>query len=81
VELVGGTGASDSPKVTAAMVTGDGRSGQATAVAIQIASELESERGERVRAGLGWFDRPRPKPGGPVGPAGQMGQIGFGQLA
>jgi hypothetical protein len=73
VELVGGAGASDSPKVSAAMVTGDGRSGQAMAAAIQIASELESERRERVRAGLGRFDRPRPEPVGPVGPAGQMG--------
>jgi hypothetical protein len=46
-------GASISPKVATAEATGDGRSGQATAAVIQIASELERERGERVRAGLG----------------------------
>jgi hypothetical protein len=34
VEMVGGAGASDSPKVAAAMVTGDGRSGQAAAAVI-----------------------------------------------
>jgi hypothetical protein len=46
-----GAGASDSPKVAAAMVAGVGRSGQAAAAAIQIA------RGERERCaseGLGW---------------------------
>jgi hypothetical protein len=56
------------------------------AAAIQIASELERERGERVRAGLGRFDRPRPEPVGlaepsrPVGPAGHLGQTGLGKL-
>jgi hypothetical protein len=44
VELIGGAGASDSPKVAAAMVTGGGRSSQAMAAAIQIASEPERER-------------------------------------
>jgi hypothetical protein len=61
--------------VAAAMVTGDGRSGQATA--IQFARELDGWERERVRAGLGRFDRPRPEPVGlakPSGPAGQLGQ-------
>jgi hypothetical protein len=92
VELVGGAGASDSPKVAAAMVTGGGRSGQAMAAAIQIASQRarERERGEWGWAGsvwptqtrASWFSRARWAgwASRPVGPAGQMGQIGFGQL-
>jgi hypothetical protein len=74
------------PKVAAVIIAGVGRNGRATAEAIQIASELESEREGRVGAGLGRFDRPRPEPGWfsrarwagwasrPVGPAGQLGQ-------
>jgi hypothetical protein len=53
VELVEGAVVSISPKVAIAEATGDGQSGQATAAVIQIASELERERGERVRARLG----------------------------
>jgi hypothetical protein len=60
VELVEGAVASDFPKVATAMATRDGRSGQAMAAAIQIASELERERGERVRAGLGRLTDPDP---------------------
>jgi hypothetical protein len=60
VELVEGAVASISPKVVTTEATGDGRSGQATAAAIQIASELERERGERVRAGLGRLTDPDP---------------------
>jgi hypothetical protein len=60
VELVGGAEASDSPKVAAAMVTGGGRSGQATAAAIQFASGLERERVRRV--GLGWVGLTDPDP-------------------
>jgi hypothetical protein len=43
-ELVGGTGASDSPKVAAAKVAGVGQSGQAAATAIQIARGAMRER-------------------------------------
>jgi hypothetical protein len=53
-------GASISPKMATAEATLDGRSGQATAAAIQIANELERERGERVRAGLGQLTNPDP---------------------
>jgi hypothetical protein len=60
VEIEEGAVASISPKVATAEATGDGRSGQATAAAIQIASELERERGERVRAGLGRLTDPDP---------------------
>jgi hypothetical protein len=60
VELVEGAVGSDSPKVATVMATGDGRSGQATAAVIQIASELERESGERVRAGLGRLIDPDP---------------------
>jgi hypothetical protein len=60
VELVEGAVASDLPKVATAMATGDGRSGQATAAVIQIASKLERERGERVRVGLGRLTDPDP---------------------
>jgi hypothetical protein len=60
VELVEGAVESDLPKVATAMATGDGRSGQATAAAIQIVSELERERGERVRVGLGRLTDPDP---------------------
>jgi formylmethanofuran:tetrahydromethanopterin formyltransferase len=60
VEIEEDAGASVSPKVAMAEATEDGRSGQATAVAIQIASELERERGERVRAGLGRLTDPDP---------------------
>jgi hypothetical protein len=60
VELVEGAVASDLPKVATAMATGDGRSGQVTAAAIQFARELESERGERVRVGLGRLTDPDP---------------------
>jgi hypothetical protein len=59
VELVEGVVVSNLPKVATAMATGDGRSGQATA-AIQITSELERERGERVRAALGRLTDPDP---------------------
>jgi hypothetical protein len=55
-ELVGGAGASDSPKVAAAMVAGVGRSGQAAVTEIQIARGATRER-ERERCaseGLGW---------------------------
>jgi hypothetical protein len=47
VELVGGAGASDSPKVAAAMVAGVGRNGQATATAttIQIARGVDGREG------------------------------------
>jgi hypothetical protein len=58
--------------VATTMVAGDGRNGRATAEAIQIASELESERERRVGAGLGRFDRPRPEPAG----LGQSGRLG-----
>jgi hypothetical protein len=58
VGLVEGAVASISPKVAAAEANGDGRGSQATAAAIQIASELERERGERVRAGLGRLTDP-----------------------
>jgi hypothetical protein len=80
VELVEGAVASDSPKVETAMATGDGRSGQATAAANQIARGTTREREGATGAGLGQFDRPRPvpvgiaKPGGPDGPAGRLGQ-------
>jgi hypothetical protein len=46
--------------VAAAMVTGGGRSSQATAAAMQIASELERERERRV--GLGWVGLTDPDP-------------------
>jgi hypothetical protein len=39
-----GAGASISPKVASAMVAGDGRSGRATAEAIQITSEATRVR-------------------------------------
>jgi hypothetical protein len=55
-----GAGASISPKVASAMVTGDGQNGRATAEVIQIASELEGERGRRV--GLGWVGLTDPDP-------------------
>jgi hypothetical protein len=59
VELVGGAGASDSPKVVAAMVAGVGRNGQAAA--IQIARGVDGrQRGERV--GLGWVGLTDPNP-------------------
>jgi hypothetical protein len=60
VELVEGAMASDSPEVATVMATGDGRSGQVTAAVIQIASELERESGERVRARLGRLIDPDP---------------------
>jgi hypothetical protein len=60
VELVEGAVVSIPPKVATAEATGDGRSGQTMAAAIQIASELERERGERVRAGLGRLTDPDP---------------------
>jgi hypothetical protein len=71
---------SDLPKVATAMATGDGRRGQATAAANQIARGTTRVREGASRAGLGRFDRPRPepvglaKPGGPDGPAGRLGQ-------
>jgi hypothetical protein len=64
VEEEEGAEGSVSPLVATAMVAGVGRSGQATAAAIQ---SPEGRRGpeRRVRgAGLGRFDRPRPEPGG-----------------
>jgi hypothetical protein len=92
VELVGGAGASDSPKVVTAMATGVGQRGQTTAAVIQIARGFDKR--ERGRMGLGWVGLTDPDPSRvglaepewagwasrPVGPAGQMGQIGFGQL-
>jgi hypothetical protein len=48
-----GAGASDSPKVAAAMVAGVGRSGQVAAAAIQIARG-ERERERCASEGLGW---------------------------
>jgi hypothetical protein len=44
VELVEDAVARDSPKVAKAMATGDGRSGQATAAANQIARGTTRER-------------------------------------
>jgi hypothetical protein len=41
VELVGGAGVSDSPKVAATMVAGVDRNGQATAAVIQIARGVD----------------------------------------
>jgi hypothetical protein len=73
-----GSGGDHSIQASVAKVTEDGRSGQATVAAIQIASELEREMASG--AGLGRFDRPRPEPvglvepSGPVGPAGLLGQ-------
>jgi hypothetical protein len=61
VEVEEGTGASVSPKVATTEVTGVGRGWQATAVAIQIASEIEGERGERMGAGLGLLTDPDPR--------------------
>jgi hypothetical protein len=49
-----GAGASDSPKVAAAMVAGVGRSGQAAAAAIQIARGSTRERERCASEGLGW---------------------------
>jgi hypothetical protein len=46
-----GTGVSSSPKVASAKVAGDGRSGRATAEAMQIAREAT---GVRERGGQGW---------------------------
>jgi hypothetical protein len=92
VEVEEGTEAGVSPKVATAVVTGVGRGRQAMAVAIQIASGIKGERGERVGAGLGRLTDPEPNRVGlaelewagwasrPVGPAGQMGQIGLGRL-
>jgi hypothetical protein len=48
------------PKAATAEVAGVGQNGQATAAAIQIASELERERGKRVRPGLGRLTDPDP---------------------
>jgi hypothetical protein len=93
VELVGGAGASDSPKVATAMVAGVGRNGQAMAAAIQITRGVDGRQGGE-RVGLGWVGLTNPDPNQvglaepgwagwasrPVEPAGQMGQIGFGQL-
>jgi hypothetical protein len=74
VELVEGAVASDSLKVATAMATEDGRSGQATAAAIQIARGTTSEREGANGAGLGRFDRPRPEPGRLS--RARMGQLG-----
>jgi hypothetical protein len=65
------------PMVVTTMVAGDGRNGRATAEAIQIASELESERERRVGAGLGRFDQPRPEPAGLGQPGGLGGPVGL----
>jgi hypothetical protein len=45
VEKEVGAEGSNSPMVATTLATGDGRSGQATPAAIQIASELERVRG------------------------------------
>jgi hypothetical protein len=81
VELVEEAAARDSPKVASAIAVGDGRSGKAATTMMQITrGAREGEREGRVRAGLGRFDRPRPKPaglaqpGGLGGPAGLLGQ-------
>jgi hypothetical protein len=78
VELVGGAGVSNLPKVAAAIVAGVGRNCQATATAIQSPESSTGERErERVRAGLGQFDRPRPEPAGLAEPGGLAGPAGL----
>jgi hypothetical protein len=62
VEVEEGAEASVSPKVATAEVTGGGRGRQAMAVAIQIASEIERERGATGGC-AGSVDQPRPEPG------------------
>jgi hypothetical protein len=58
---VEGAEASDSPKVATAMATGDGRSRQVAAAAIQFARGTTSER-ERGQMGLGWVGLTDPDP-------------------
>jgi hypothetical protein len=53
VEIEEDAGASVSPKVATVEATGVGRSGQATAAAIQIARGIDG-RERRERVGLGW---------------------------
>jgi hypothetical protein len=71
VEMEEGAGASISPKVASALVAGSDPDRQ---------RNNEGQRGERVGAGLGQFDRPRPEPaglaepGGLARPAGLLGQ-------
>jgi hypothetical protein len=67
--------------------TGAGQRGQAMAVAIQVASEIERRRGESDGGWAGSGDRPRPKPGrlsralvGRFRPVGQLGRNGFSPL-
>jgi hypothetical protein len=55
------TGANSSPKVASAKIAGDGRSGRATAGALQVAREATGVR-ERRWPGLGWVGLTDPDP-------------------